>query len=186
MSGHLRVQDAGGERRRSRTGQSAVRSGRRRSSGPHQPMPPRRSSRHRGRTGTGDRIEEPQRPGTAKLGGSGSNVGSSTSGIVRFSPARYAPSPIAAMRSSAAVRPSAAISPDWWPPNPDRVGHLFARLATLGPAATWRADTRWCRRWTPGGAVLRSVSNARPAPDCESGRRRRSQRDQFRPDRGEI
>ena len=88
-------------------------------------------------------------------------MGSSTSGIVRFSPARYAPSPIAAMRSKrcrAAVRRDIArlVAAE-----SDRVGHLFARLATLGPArhpgARIRGGAGGGRR---GGAVLRSVSNA--------------------------
>ena len=51
----------------------------------------------------------------------------------------------------------------------DRIGHLAARLATLGPAATWPAATPWCRRSTAAPPCCARWPTRRPEPGCASG-----------------
>ena len=116
-----------------------------------------------------------------------SNTRCPSCAAARCWPSRWPRSPPAPTRSTGPAPPHAATSPGWWPPRSDRIGHLSARLTTLGPAATLARGYAVVQAVGQAGtpAILRSTADA-PAghPAAGTGGRRRRHGGQRRSRRG--
>ena len=164
-----RLHHPGGQRRRPRTGQPAVRPGRR----PARGHPDRRRQadrpRRRRRAGAGHRSAPAQRTGPAQLG-------APRAAHPRRSCAagRCWPQPLAALtaRADEIHRARAAARRDITrlvAAESDRIGHLSARLSTLGPAATLARGYAVVQTVPAGGPCCARRTTRLRAPGCACG-----------------